>query len=173
MRRATGPQRKPPARTLTCFDDNRCYRRHGRRRQPRREPSFSTSTCPPRSACARPARDYPPEMRRLEKARETVDAWVDLAAPDSWDLPTLVALGQVDSIEVLNSRFGRRSQAADEGDGRPRDRQALSRAPRQRPLVAGHLFSACWSAGCGFRPCRERLGRRAESPRLQPRLRSR
>ena len=51
--------------------------------------------------------EYPSEMKFLLKARENADAWVDLTTPYCWDLPMLVALGQVDSIEVLNSRFCR------------------------------------------------------------------
>jgi hypothetical protein len=67
--------------------------------------------------------EYPPEMSYLLKAREHSDAWVDLAVPYCWDLPMLVALGQVDSIEVINDHFCRHSLVKNEGDGRPRDRK--------------------------------------------------
>ncbi len=85
--------------------------------------------------------EYPSEMKYLLKAREDPNAWVDLTAPYCWDLPMLVAMGQVDSIEVLNSRFCRRSVAMDEGSGKPRDRK----------LYQGPFGNARWSQDIYFK----------------------
>ena len=71
-------------------------------------PNCSISICRPRCGSRRLKAEYPSEMKYLLKARENPDGWVDLTTPYCWDLPMLVALGQVDSIEVLNSRFCRR-----------------------------------------------------------------
>ena len=164
-------QRKPPTRPLTCFDDNRCYSvMAGGVNRAGTELLYFNLAAPLR--LAQTSGEYPPEIQRLEKARETADAWVDLTAPYWWDLPMLVALGQVDSIEVLNSRFCRRSLAA----GRRR-RQAAGpkvsiKAPAATPAGRRTSTFASWTAGCGFRPAPERLGRGAQSGRLQPRLRS-
>ena len=133
-------QRKPPARPLACFDDNRCYSvMAGGVSRAGTELLYFNLPAP--LGLAQASGEYPPEIRRVEKARETADAWVDLTAPYWWDLPLLVALGQVDSIEVLNSRFCRRSLAADEGDGRPRDRN----------LYQGPRGNARWSQDIYFR----------------------
>ncbi len=80
-------------------------------------------------------------MKFLLKARENPDAWVDLTTPYCWDLPMLVALGQVDSIEVLNSRFCRHSVTTDEGEGKPRDRK----------LYQGPFGNARWSQDIYFK----------------------
>ena len=50
-------------------------------------------------------------------------------------------MGQVDSIEVLNSRFCRRSVATDEGRGKPRDRK----------LYQGPFGNARWSQDIYFK----------------------
>jgi hypothetical protein len=63
------------------------------------------------------------------------DVWLDVARPFDWDLPVLLALGVVDSIELANDHMCRDRVAADEGDARPRD---VRRLP---PPLGGALWS--------------------------------
>jgi hypothetical protein len=58
---------------------------------------------------------------KTERAKEGSPAWLDLATSSGWDLPMLVAHGLVDSIEVANSHFGRKTMLANDAGGRPRD----------------------------------------------------
>jgi hypothetical protein len=51
------------------------------------------------------------------------DLWVDLSKPFWWDLPMLVAAGQIDSIQLAHSHICRDSTINDEADGKPRDRK--------------------------------------------------
>ena len=66
--------------------------------------------------------EYPPSIEYIQEAREHDGVWVDLTKPFWWDLPMLVALGQIDSIQVAHSHVARESVECHEGDGRPRDR---------------------------------------------------
>jgi len=65
---------------------------------------------------------YPPIMKSLVDAREKKTVWVDVSRPFWWDLPMLVAAGQVDSIEVAHAQMCRDPVIANEKGGRPRDR---------------------------------------------------
>ena len=50
--------------------------------------------------------ESPALMELVERARTTPNVWVDVARPYSWDLPVLLALGQVDSIELAYGQIG-------------------------------------------------------------------
>jgi len=50
------------------------------------------------------------------------DVWVDITRPFYWDLPLLVALGQVDSIQVAHGDICRDSVIPHETGGKPRDK---------------------------------------------------
>ncbi len=75
--------------------------------------------------------EYPPTLSFLLKHRgqteprtpeaEQRGAWVDLARPFSWDLPLLLAHGQIDSIQVAHGQLCRTTVLDGEGDGKPRD----------------------------------------------------
>ncbi len=77
--------------------------------------------------------EYPPTVRFLlehrGKLREGTDAggqrpvWIDVARPFSWDLPMLLAHGQVDSIQIAHGQLCRDTVLDGKGDGKPRDRQ--------------------------------------------------
>ncbi|HWA97630.1 MAG TPA: hypothetical protein VG713_04035 [Pirellulales bacterium] len=60
-----------------------------------------------------PLRDVnqPSTTDELAKARSTAQAWIDAAAPWSWDLPLWLAADGLDSIQVLNESFGRTQMA--------------------------------------------------------------
>ena len=67
--------------------------------------------------------EYPPTVKLLLAARKAGDLWVDASKPYWWDLPMLVAAGQIDSIEVAHSHLCRDTTINDEADGKPRDRK--------------------------------------------------
>ena len=85
--------------------------------------------------------EYPPVMKYLAEAREKGDLWVDASKPFWWDLPMLVAAGQIDSIEIAHSHICRDGTINDEADGKPRDR-------KRYPTVKG---DAEWSQEIYFR----------------------
>jgi hypothetical protein len=55
--------------------------------------------------------------------REKNELWVDADKPFAWDLPMLIAAGQIDSIELANNQICRDSTINKEGDGKPRDKK--------------------------------------------------
>ncbi len=48
--------------------------------------------------------------------------WMDVVWPYCWDLPLWLALGKVDSVQVLHSHFRRSEWLSEEKEGRPRDK---------------------------------------------------
>jgi len=66
--------------------------------------------------------EYPPAVKFLLDAREKSDIWVDASKPFWWDLPMLVAAGQIDSIGIAHSHICRDTVIPNEAGGRPRDR---------------------------------------------------
>ncbi len=64
-----------------------------------------------------------PLMEHVLKARENADVWIDASAPFWWDLPMLVAHGQIDSIQVAHAHLCRETVIGNEADGKPRDRR--------------------------------------------------
>lgn len=66
-------------------------------------------------------REYPPIIATLTEGHKKEKLWVDMSRPFWWDLPMLVACGQVDSIEVANGHMGRESVVSTEKPGRTRD----------------------------------------------------
>lgn len=68
--------------------------------------------------------EYPPLLSALLPVRENnKDVWIDASKPFWWDLPMLVAAGQIDSLEVAHSHMCRDGVKNHEGEGRPRDRK--------------------------------------------------
>lgn len=66
--------------------------------------------------------DYPPAAELLRKAKETGGAaFVDLDRSISWDLPMLVATGQLDSVGICHAHMHRNGLIKNEAGGRPRD----------------------------------------------------
>ena len=66
--------------------------------------------------------EYPPIIKSLVDARGKGNLWVDVSRPFWWDLPMLVANGQVDSIQVAHGQMCRETVISSEKGGRPRDR---------------------------------------------------
>lgn len=70
-----------------------------------------------------PNASYPPLVPQLVAARAKANLWVDASKPFWWDLPMLIAAGQIDSIELAHSHICRDSTINNEADGKPRDRK--------------------------------------------------
>jgi hypothetical protein len=66
---------------------------------------------------------YPPLIKQLVDTRANGALWVDASKPFWWDLPMLIAAGQIDSIELAHSHICRDSTINNEADGKPRDRK--------------------------------------------------
>jgi len=66
--------------------------------------------------------ETPTTFDLLEAARKN-HAWVDVTRAYAWDLPTLVALGQVDSVQLAYSQMTPEKLVGTEIDGRARDRR--------------------------------------------------
>ena len=66
--------------------------------------------------------EYPPSIKYLLEARRHAGLWVELTKPFWWDLPVLVAAGQVDSIQLAHSHLCRKTVICNEADGKPRDK---------------------------------------------------
>lgn len=66
--------------------------------------------------------ESPALMQIIERARAKQNVWIDVTRSYAWDLPTLVALGHVDSIELAYSQIGRDSISGGETNGRPRNK---------------------------------------------------
>jgi hypothetical protein len=90
---------------------------------------------------APPDAESPTIARLLADARQKGNAWIDASRPYWWDLPMLVAAGEIDSIEVAHSNFCREKAVNDEGSGKPRDRRRY----------ASYKGNAEWSQEIYFR----------------------
>lgn len=61
-------------------------------------------------------------MSMLQAIRDEHDVWTDVASPNAWDMPTLVANHLADSIQVLHGRLGRDAVIDDETGCKPREK---------------------------------------------------
>lgn len=110
-----------PKEPLVRFDGNRYYQlMAGMSARSGTELLLLNLTTPLKLPAA--SAEYPSVMKFLPEAREKGNLWVDVSKPFWWDLPMLVAAGQIDSIEIAHSHIGRDSVIPNEATGRPRDR---------------------------------------------------
>ena len=152
-------KRPPPKKPLVSFDGNRCYdAMAGGFSRAGTELLYFNLPAP----LSQPQTNagYPSVMKYLLKAREKPNVWVDLTAPYWWDLPMLVALGQVDSIEVAQlATFAAIALVMNESEGKPRDRKLYPNPFGNARWSQVYLLS---TLECGLRipPMRrQRLGR--------------
>ena len=117
------------------------------------------------------AGEYPSAAQLLEPAHRGGVGWVDAARPYCWDLPTLVALGYIDSVQLVYGQMGPDRFLSNENDGRPRDH-------RRFPSRRGSSFWSqeiyfqllnCGSADSAQR--RQRLRGDQQPARLRPNVR--
>jgi hypothetical protein len=73
--------------------------------------------------------EYPPPLETVIRAREKPSVWIDATRPYGWDLPTLVAAGQIDSIELAHGQITRDGSSVDEAAARPRDKRLYPNNP--------------------------------------------
>ncbi len=138
-----GDSRAPkslPEKPLVRFDGDRFYHvLAGAHACP--GGSFTVFNLPAPLEPAPTSGEYPPPLVHLERAREHAGAWVDLTRPFWWDLPTLVAHGQIDSIQVAHSQLCRDRVIDGESGGKARD----------TALYPGVQGTGRWSQGIYFR----------------------
>jgi hypothetical protein len=109
-----------PEQPLVQFDDNRIY--HLLAGEDEREGGallFFNLAKPLSIAAA--SREFPSPAVFLAEAKQTPGAHVDLEKPFWWDVPTLIALGQIDSIGLANNHQQRDGMLDNEAWGKPRD----------------------------------------------------
>jgi hypothetical protein len=112
--------RAPPKSPLVLFDRNRYYHvLAGGYARPSVE--VLCLNLPQPLPQAQPEGEYPSLVPQLATVRQRSGAWVDLTASYWWDMPLLVAHGQVDSVQLAESHFCRGSIVDEAGRGKPRD----------------------------------------------------
>ena len=126
--KSTGKEKSPTKETkaskdnLVTFDTNRCYQLlAGLESRSGSEIIYHRLSDPLKLAGA--DKQYPSLISSAIEAKKQKDAWIEIANPASWDMPTLVALKLADSIQIAGSRLCREKVVADEGGGKPRDKK--------------------------------------------------
>ena len=161
-----------PKEPIVCFDHNRYYNqmagasvRSGHR--------IAAVQSPAPLKLPATEGEYPPIVKLLLDARGKGNLWVDVSRPFWWDLPMLVATGQVDSIEVAHGQMCRETVISSEKGGRPRDRV---RYPDPWGNAQWSMYIYFQLLECGLRippSAGSGVGRVAQPGGLQPRLRPR
>jgi hypothetical protein len=95
--------------------------------------------------------EYPPLAKYINDAKEKEDVWVDVTRPFFWDLPLLVALGQVDSIQVAHSDICRDTVIPHETGGKPRDKVHYPN-PYGNPLWSQFIYFQVLECGLRIPP---------------------
>ena len=95
--------------------------------------------------------EYPPAMELLTRTHQQGQLWVDATKPFWWDLPMLVAAGQIDSIEVAHSHLCRDSVIDNEAAGKPRDRTRYPK-PWGNAQWSQHVFFQLLECGLRIPP---------------------
>ncbi|NQU24293.1 MAG: hypothetical protein HQ567_23675 [Candidatus Nealsonbacteria bacterium] len=117
----------PPEDPLVRFGENSCYHvMAGAHHRAGTELLLLNLRAPlKRAGLPAPGKvtgEYPPPLAYATAVRKEPGGWVDLTKPFWWDLPMLVAHGQVDSIQLAHSHLCRKTAINNEADGKPRDK---------------------------------------------------
>jgi hypothetical protein len=72
--------------------------------------------------------EYPSSLEWIARAREKPNVWIDATRSYWWDLPALVAAGQIDSIELAHSQITRDGHSVEEPAAHPRDKALYTSA---------------------------------------------
>jgi hypothetical protein len=111
---------KPPKEPLLRFGESRlCQVLGGQQARPGATLSYFNLPSPIRLGS--PSAEYPPTSQCVQQVRKQPGAWIDATRPYWWDLPMLVALGQVDSIQVAHGDLCRGKLLLPQPGGKPRD----------------------------------------------------
>jgi len=132
-------EKPPPNELLVRFDDNRYYHVMAGG-SARAGGTLLYFNLPKPLTLGGAGLEFPSPIALLNAARQYPDAWVDLSKPFWWDLPMLVANGQIDSIQIAHSLLGRRQAISNEKGGKPRDTM----------LFPGPWGNAQWSQAIYF-----------------------
>ena len=138
---------QPPKNPLVCFDGNRFYDQlAGATQQGGTELLLFQLPAPLKLPGIKS--EFPPMAKILTEARQKGELWVDADKPFGWDLPMLVAAGQIDSIEIANNNLCRDTILSNEAGGRPRDR---ARYPNPSGIAEWSQFIYFQLLECGLR----------------------
>ena len=138
-----------PKNPLVCCDTNRCYHllAGGCSRFGTELRLFNLSSPWKRANAGRTYLD----VKSLQAARAQPNLWVDVGKPFAWDLPMLVAAGQVDSIQVAHSHLCRDTLLSHEADGKPRDKKKYD-GPRGNVLWSQDIYFRLLDCGLRIPP---------------------
>jgi hypothetical protein len=96
--------------------------------------------------------EYPPLAKLIDEAKDkSENLWVDVTRPFFWDLPLLLALGQVDSIQVAHSDICRDTVIPHETLGKPRDKVHYPN-PYGNPLWSQFIYFQILECGLHIPP---------------------
>lgn len=141
------PGQSLPEQPLVRFDDNRFYHALGQgHRRAGGELLLFNASKPIRWNAAGP--EFPPPGAYVDRIRQEPNGWVDLTRPYWWDLPAMVAHGQVDSIQIAHAQIRRTKTISNESGGKPRDVRifpGVDGAARWSQEIYFHLLN------CGLR----------------------
>jgi len=138
----TKPSNQPPADgPIVPFDTNRSYSTAASRWSWSGTTLLCAGSLPQGIGGAASGAAMPPGLVDALAALRRAGGWVDLASPTARDLPTLVALGQIDSIRIADGSLGRDRIAEASEQGRPRDVK----------LFPGKFGAVRWSQEIYFR----------------------
>ncbi len=89
-----------------------------------------------------------PLLDHVAGVRRQSGAWINARSSGAWDLPMWVALGRLDSIEVLNRQFCRDAMLPDPANSKPRDAELYP-----PPMGIGRWSGAAYFQllNCGLR----------------------
>jgi hypothetical protein len=111
---------KPPKEPLVRFGEDRlCRVLGGQQAGPGATLSYFNLPKPIHLGSA--GAEYPPLLQSIQQVRKQPGAWIDATRPYWWDLPMLVALGEVDSIQVAHGDLCRAKLLPPQPGGKPRD----------------------------------------------------
>ncbi len=91
---------------------------------------------------------YPPIIQSIIEVMDMPGVWIHADRPYWWEIPTWLALGRLDSMEVINNNFVRSSYNKTEAWGRPRDQKKYP-PPFGNALYCQDLYYHMLN--CGFR----------------------
>ena len=125
--RSEWSEHEPPKQPLVNFDRNRwCHLLAGQHVRP--GGTLLYLNLPRPMKLDDPASEFPPIAALAQRIHKQPEAWVDISRPYWWDLPMLVANGQIDSIQIANSNLGRSKVVNVETGGSPRDKDLYASA---------------------------------------------
>jgi hypothetical protein len=114
------PKSGPPKEPLVHFDENRFYHL-GAGTDARAGGTLLVFNLPQPLDMTHHRPEFPPQLDVARDARSrSADAWIDAQKAYGWDVPLLVAAGQLDSLQIVSSNLTAKSAVDNEAGGKPR-----------------------------------------------------